>query len=67
MTNGQAEAYYYLDDQARKVFYSKEEISGADNLEFLGKTNNPNPRMAAAVFLEKRGITGGYSIRPWQS
>ena len=62
---GQAETYYYLNVQASTVFYSEVEIPGEDSLEFLGKSNNPKQKMAAAVMLQQRGVIGGISIKPW--
>jgi hypothetical protein len=62
---GQDMTYYYVDNKARTVFYSDVELEGKPNLEFLGFSNNPKKRMAAAVMLQNKGVNFGMTIKPW--
>ena len=41
--------YYYYEDETRTVFHSTSELFRPD-LIFLGVTDNPNIKMAAAYF-----------------
>lgn len=57
--------YYYMDDHTRTIFYSDTDVS-EDRLDlvFIGMSQNPNPKMAAAVFTQKDLNTQGYKIKP---
>ncbi|CBW47011.1 hypothetical protein [Roseovarius Plymouth podovirus 1] len=56
--------YYYLDDHTRTVFYTETEL-GEDrpDLVFVGMSQNPNPRMAVALFVQKDLSPQGYKIK----
>ena len=55
--------YYYLDDHTRTIFYSDTEQEDRPDLVFVGMSQNPNPRMAAAVFTQKDIIPQGYKVK----
>ncbi len=56
--------YYYLDDHSKTVFYTLDEQENRHDLIFVGMSQNPNPKMAVAVFTHKDRLPGGYKIRP---
>lgn len=57
--------YYYMDDHTRTIFYSETDVSEErPDLVFIGMSQNPNHRMAVAVFMQNEPIPRGYKIRP---
>lgn len=65
MTTTQEYRYYYMDDQTRTIFYSDTDVSEErPDLVFVGMSQNPNPKMAVAVFTQKDLLTVGYKIKP---
>ncbi|UAT28861.1 hypothetical protein PP753_gp22 [Dinoroseobacter phage vB_DshP-R7L] len=57
--------YYYMDDHTRTIYHTETEL-GDDrpDLVFVGMSENPNPKMAVAVFTRKELLPRGYKIRP---
>lgn len=65
MTPTQDYRYYYMDDHTRTIFYSDTDISEErPDLVFVGMSQNPNPKMAVAVFTQKDLLPVGYKIKP---
>ena len=59
-----ANKYYFYDD-ARQIVYVSEAYPDIDSgLKYLGESNNPSEKMAAAVFLQNAGVTGGWTHKP---
>jgi len=57
--------YYYMDDLTRSILYSEEDISeDRPDLIFIGMSQNPNPKMAVAIFTQPDSVHQGYKIRP---
>lgn len=58
--------YYYLKPDLKVVFvYSSEQIfQAATDMEFLGSTDNPFPKMAVSAFLKNKA---GYRIIDYTS
>lgn len=56
------ERYYTYDDRNLIVYYS-DELPENPNLIYLGTSDNPNPSMAAAVFLKNGKIQSGFRLR----
>lgn len=58
--------YYYLQDETKTIFHSETEL-GEENLDliFVGMSQNPNPKMAVAVFVQGDLIPRGYKIKPF--
>lgn len=57
--------YYYMDDHTRTIFYTETELDEErPDLVFVGMSQNPNPKMAVAVFMQKELLPRGYKIRP---
>ena len=53
--------YFYYDENKKILWYSeKEESIVNSNLTFIGSSNNPNLKMAAAVFMKNNT---GYSLK----
>jgi hypothetical protein len=57
--------YYYMDDHTRTIFYTETDL-GEDrpDLIFVGMSQNPNPKMAVAVFTNQELLPKGFKIRP---
>jgi hypothetical protein len=56
---------YYLYDDARKIVFIGDSYPDDDHgLTFLGTSDNPSEKMAAAVFLQRLGIEGGWTHKP---
>lgn len=55
--------YYYLNENAKTVYFSSIEQQDRDDLTFLGKSKNPNPKMAVAVFTQNNTNQSGYKIK----
>ena len=55
--------YYYMDDHTRTVFHTEIELEDRPDLVFVGMSQNPNPKMAVAVFVQKDLIQTGYKIK----
>ena len=53
--------YYFYDDARRIVYYSEEYLTES-HLIYLGTSNNPNPTMAAAVFIQNEQRLTGFQI-----
>lgn len=52
--------YYYINKITKIVmYYNEQQNILPDGFEFLGKTNNPKPKMAVAHFLKNQS---GYKI-----
>ena len=65
MTTTQEYRYYYMDDFTRTIFYSDTDVSEErPDLVFVGMSQNPNPKMAVAVFTQKDSLPVGYKIKP---
>jgi len=56
--------YYYMDDLTRVIFYSDIELLDRPDLIFVGMSQNPNPKMAVAIFVQDEKVPMGYKIRP---
>ena len=57
--------YYYMDDHTRTIFYSDTDVSeDRPDLVFMGMSQNPNPKMAVAVFTQHDLNKQGYKIKP---
>lgn len=56
------EHYYSYDDRSLIVYYS-DELPEDPNLIYMGTSDNPNPSMAAAVFLKDAKIQSGFRLR----
>lgn len=56
--------YYYMDDHTRTIFYSDTDV-GEDrpDLVFVGMSQNPNPRMAVAVFVQNELVPQGFKVK----
>ena len=54
--------YYFYDDTTRIIYHSKEYLPDA-NLIYLGTSDNPNPKMASAVFISNGSIKAGFTIK----
>lgn len=55
--------YYYMDDHTRTIYHSAEEQEDRPDLIFVGMSQNPNPKMAVAVFVQNELIPRGYKIK----
>ena len=54
--------YYFYDDRTKVIYYSKE-MTQNTGLVYIGTSNNPNPKMAAAVFLQQGKVVTGFRIK----
>lgn len=54
--------YYFYNDTTRIIYHSKEYQTDQD-LIYLGTSDNPNPKMAAAVFISNGSIKAGFTIK----
>jgi hypothetical protein len=54
--------YYFVDDRNRIVYYGEEFSSNPDHI-YVGTSDNPNPRMAVAAFMQNGAVTSGYRLR----
>jgi hypothetical protein len=54
--------YYFMDD-VRKILYFSEEFSTDPDLIYVGTSNNPKPKSAAASFVQDNKISSGFKIQ----
>jgi uncharacterized protein with FMN-binding domain len=54
--------YYYYDYVNKTIYYSKTYQTYTDKT-YLGSSDNPNPKMAASVFLQNNQIQSGFSVK----
>ena len=59
-----SQQYYLYDDKTKIIYHGKELPLSWGELIFLGLSDNPNPAMAAAVFLKDSKIYTGFRLRP---
>lgn len=58
--------YFFYDDATRIVYYSEEYIDD-HNLIYIGTSNNPDPKMAMAAFMQNGKINQGYMLINYDS
>ncbi len=56
--------HYFLDD-ATKTIYHMEDYPADIRLTYMGTSDNPNPKMAAAVFMSQGKALTGCKIREY--
>lgn len=56
------EYYYFVDDRTRIVYYSEEFSTNPDHI-YVGTSDNPNPKMAVAAFMQNGAVKSGYKLR----
>ena len=57
--------YYYMNDETRTIYYSETDLEDSrPDLVFIGMSQNPNHKMAVAVFTNHDTIKKGYKILP---
>lgn len=56
--------HYFLDDK-NKIIYYMIDYPDTDRLTYMGTSDNPNPKMAAAVFMHHGKRLTGCKIRDW--
>ena len=57
--------YYYMNDHTKIIYYSETELEAEhQDLIFIGMSQNPNPKMAVAVFVQGDLVPKGYRILP---
>lgn len=54
---------HYLYDDATKIIYYCEEMPDRSDLIYLGQSDNPRMKMAAAAFVRQNKVKEGYRIR----
>jgi len=54
--------HYYYDSSTNIIHYSNS-LQTSQNLSYIGSSNNPNPKMAASVFLQDAEIQSGFTIQ----
>lgn len=54
--------YYFVDDRTRTVYYTEEFSSNPDHI-YVGTSDNPNPRMAVAAFMQNDSVNEGFKLR----
>lgn len=57
------ENYYLYDDKTKIIYHGNNLPASWGDLIFLGLSDNPNPAMAAAVFLKDGKISEGFRLR----
>lgn len=57
--------YYFYNDATKIVWYSNNMPENSTDIIYIGTSDNPNPRMAAGIFM--RNIDGGtgYRVKEW--
>jgi hypothetical protein len=67
MTNPQTPVaillHYLLNDATKIIYYSTELPEDQNNLILLGSSDNPNPKAAAAFFMQQGKVKKGFSLR----
>ena len=56
--------HYFLDD-ANKIIYYMIDYPDTTRLTYMGTSDNPNTKMAAAVFMSQGKCLTGCKIRDW--
>lgn len=54
--------YYFYHDATRVIYFSENYPNDPDMI-YIGTSDNPNPKMAAAVFMRNNSVTSGFTIR----
>jgi len=57
--------HYFFEDESRTIFHTslpREEIT---HLTYMGTSDNPNPKMAAAVFMQQGKALTGCKIKEY--
>ena len=54
--------YYYYNTKDKIIFVYNKNPNNTDN-SFLGKSNNTNIKMAAAIFMQVHEIKSGFKIK----
>lgn len=59
--------YYYCNDETKFIYYSEEFISDPDELRYIGESDNPRPKSAAAAFMQRGLVNKGYRLRRYRT
>lgn len=59
-----SDKYYLYDDASKIVYFSDEMPEEMTDLVFIGSSNNPNPKSAAAAFMQRGKVTQGFRLKP---
>ena len=54
--------YYFVDDRLRIIYYSEEFSSNLNHI-YVGTSDNPNPKSAAAAFMQNGSVNSGYKLK----
>lgn len=61
--------HYLYDENTMVIYYTtngeNEEVPTDNNLIYLGTSDNPKPRVAAAFFMRDSSAKTGFSIKPY--
>lgn len=55
--------YYFVDDRLRIIYYGEEFSSNPDHI-YVGTSDNPSPKSAAAAFMQNGPVNSGYKLKP---
>jgi hypothetical protein len=51
-----ATQYYFFNEETKTIYHTLIDLRDTSQFRYLGESDNPNPRMAAAIFC--KGLTG---------
>lgn len=57
--------HYFYDDATRTVFHTTMDPKKILSFSYMGMSDNPNPKMAAAVFMQHGKALSGCKIREY--
>ena len=55
--------YFFVDERLRIIYYGEEFSSNPDHI-YVGTSDNPSPKSAAAAFMQNGPVNSGYKLKP---
>ena len=59
----QVDRHYLYDDSSKIIYHTTEMPEDRHDLIYIGESNNPNPKAAAAYFMQSGKVSTGFRLR----